>query len=75
MKNLETVIGFINGTSTTTGLKVKCEADVEEYHTLSEKKKANIAVLTKKDFAETVNVEYPLQNGALATWNYIIYPA
>ena len=75
MKNLETVIGFINGTSTTTGLKVKCEADVEEYHTVSEKNKANIAVLTKKDFAETVNVEYPLQNGALATWNYIIYPA
>ena len=74
MKNLETVIGFISGTSTSTGLKVKCEADVEEYYTVSEKNKANISVLTEKEFTEVVNIDYPVQNGALTTWNYIIYP-
>lgn len=59
--DIETTINLIGGTTTTTGLKVKCVLDRNKYE-------LNKKLYTKKEFDKL-----PIfSNGTLGKWNYII---
>lgn len=77
--DIEHVAGYIEGTRTRTGLRVRCWFDRKKYLTAKEKRALGQHVLTGEELEEKAagRIEYLFtpEDGDMHKWNYIVHPS